>query len=80
MMQYLYNICLGPSFPCQMTQHGVEYGGYVSQTKTGKTCQRWDSQSPHEHTRNDIAAFPDLTLQDAANFCRNPDKVSSFFF
>ena len=58
---------------CRTTTLGKEYTGTISSTNTGKTCQRWDSQTPHGHTRNDIADFPDGTLDDAANSCRNPD-------
>ena len=38
---------------CKKTIKGTEYHGKLSRTKTGKTCQRWDSQSPHKHTRTD---------------------------
>ena len=42
-------------------------------TVSGRTCQRWDSQSPHRHTRNNPVDFPDVTLEGAGNRCRNPD-------
>ena len=47
--------------------------GRISKTISGKTCQRWDSQSPHRHGNTDQSLFPDQTLSDAGNFCRNPD-------
>lgn len=47
-----------------------DYRGYTNVTKSGRECQRWDSQAPHSHsrTRNN---YPDAGLTD--NFCRNPD-------
>ena len=59
---------------CKETDLGTEYCGQLSITKTGKTCQRWHSQYPHAHTRNNPSAFPDESLEDAANYCRNPDN------
>jgi integrin beta 3 len=60
---------------CTSTQMGKEYTGTVAVTKTGKTCQRWDSQSPHQHTRTTANGhpFPDGSDEAAMNFCRNPD-------
>lgn len=48
-----------------------EYRGTISVTTSGKTCQRWDEQAPHKHsrTRND---YPDANLVE--NYCRNPDN------
>ena len=52
--------------------NGKMYQGHVSETVTGKPCQRWDAQEPHLHTK-DAANFPDDNLADAADYCRNPD-------
>ena len=43
-----------------------------TQTKSGLQCQRWDSQSPHEHMFTDVANFPDANITDAEAFCRSP--------
>ena len=51
---------------CKTTPQGTEYKGYVSKTKSGKTCQAWDSQSPHQHH---LAA----KTEGQSNWCRNPD-------
>eukprot|EP00058_Branchiostoma_floridae_P014529 XP_002600017.1 hypothetical protein BRAFLDRAFT_74138 [Branchiostoma floridae] len=62
-----YFICQIES--CQVG-NGASYRGTVSVTQTGKTCQRWDSQTPHEHDRTP-ANYPAGGLVD--NYCRNPD-------
>lgn len=55
--------------PC-IVCNGRDYTGTVSRTESGKTCQRWDSNSPHMHG-NHPDARPDLNLE--GNYCRNPD-------
>ena len=49
-----------------------DYTGSINITSSGLTCQRWDSQHPHQHGMS-VSDFPDETLEDAGNFCRNPD-------
>ncbi|XP_037541899.1 plasminogen, partial [Nematolebias whitei] len=49
---------------------GEDYRGKTSTTENGFTCQRWDSQSPHNHGYNP-AALPEKFLEE--NYCRNPD-------
>lgn len=48
-----------------------DYRGFVSQSKSGLTCQKWTEQTPHSHTRTP-ANFPNAGLGDHNN-CRNPD-------
>jgi len=53
---------------------GEDYTGQTSTTGSGLTCQRWDSQSPHEHTiGTSDSDFPGETMSSAANYCRIPD-------
>ncbi|XP_066304565.1 plasminogen-like isoform X2 [Branchiostoma lanceolatum] len=47
-----------------------DYRGQLAVTVSGKTCQRWDSQGPHEHTFLP-QIFPSYGLDE--NYCRNPD-------
>ncbi|KAI8509450.1 hypothetical protein Bbelb_132980 [Branchiostoma belcheri] len=54
---------------CQYAD-GASYRGTVSVTNTGKTCQRWDSQTPHEHIKTPTV-YPLAGLE--RNYCRNPD-------
>eukprot|EP00978_Attheya_sp_CCMP212_P029687 scaffold106227_cov30-Attheya_sp.AAC.1 len=42
----------------------TDYAGTQSTTSSGKTCQAWDSNSPHSHDYNYIGSH---------NYCRNPD-------
>ncbi len=73
----ILNICLSETVAtCKATKKGKEYKGSLSQTDGGKTCQRWDSQTPHAHFDKSINSnhFPEATLSDAANYCRNPDS------
>jgi hypothetical protein len=42
------------------------------ETVTGRTCQRWDSQSPHQHNQQPTD-FPERNLAEAGSYCRNPD-------
>ncbi|XP_037317318.2 LOW QUALITY PROTEIN: hepatocyte growth factor a [Pungitius pungitius] len=49
---------------------GTDYRGTMNVTPEGVTCQRWDSQSPHNHSflpQN----FRCKDLRE--NYCRNPD-------
>ncbi|CAH1246490.1 ADAMTS16 [Branchiostoma lanceolatum] len=61
-----------PSETCQ-DGDGASYRGIVTVTTSGKTCQAWGSQTPHEHGRTS-ANYPSSGLD--GNFCRNPDGES----
>uniref|UniRef100_A0A3B3T3H8 Plasminogen n=1 Tax=Paramormyrops kingsleyae TaxID=1676925 RepID=A0A3B3T3H8_9TELE len=53
------------------TGDGTAYRGNVAVTESGKTCQMWDSQTPHKHSRTpENYPCKGLTL----NHCRNPDN------
>ena len=58
---------------CKSTQVERNYFGSVSTTTSGFSCQRWDSQSPHLHNLSDPERFPDVSVEAASNYCRNPD-------
>ncbi|XP_071944842.1 plasminogen-like [Antedon mediterranea] len=57
---------------CFNQANAVDYRGVVSQTVSGKTCQRWTSQYPQSHTRTPYN-YPTSGLGDHS-FCRNPDN------
>ena len=67
--------CLSNSSPslCRFTETGTAYNGTINTTKSGKTCQRWDSQTPHAHPYTSDVYFPDDNMSDLQNYCRNPD-------
>ena len=49
-MSVIMNVAMIYSPECKETELGTEYIGKVSVTKTGRTCQRWDTQSPQPHS------------------------------
>lgn len=49
------------------------YRGCQTLTRSGRTCQRWDSQEPHFHDKT-TANFPLADLRE--NYCRNPTPDS----
>ncbi|XP_008310126.1 hepatocyte growth factor [Cynoglossus semilaevis] len=53
---------------------GQGYRGTMDMTPTGLTCQRWDTQYPHNHTFIP-EAYPCKDLKE--NYCRNPDGQDS---
>ena len=60
---------------CKTNMRGKNYAGKISKTGTGKICQRWDTQTPKRHTvGTDPRNFPEDSLPDASNYCRNPDN------
>jgi len=59
---------------CTITPAGHEYIGHKAETVSGRECQAWTAQSPHEHNFNEDHMFPDGSAQYAKNFCRNPEN------
>ncbi|ELU17674.1 hypothetical protein CAPTEDRAFT_50131, partial [Capitella teleta] len=51
---------------------GTEYDGLLNTTISGRKCQRWDSQYPHDHTSTATYNFPSNSI--AHNYCRNPSN------
>ena len=63
--------CTSEPLRCACSSDGSDYRGTLATTETGKTCQRWDAQSPHSHSVTP-EEYPDSGL-GAHNYCRNPD-------
>jgi hypothetical protein len=61
--------------PCKLDAQGQSYTGGVGATVSGRTCQPWASQLPHQHSHH-ATDFPKTkpTLDNARSYCRNPDK------
>ncbi|XP_077982565.1 plasminogen-like isoform X1 [Glandiceps talaboti] len=57
---------------CYNDDDQYDYRGRVHRTVTGKTCQRWDSQSPHEHNYTPVVYAGDGVGNH--NYCRNPGR------
>uniref|UniRef100_A0AAZ3PHR0 Macrophage stimulating 1 n=1 Tax=Oncorhynchus tshawytscha TaxID=74940 RepID=A0AAZ3PHR0_ONCTS len=53
-----------------ITCNGEDYRGQVDHTVSGRECQRWDQQYPHQHIYQP-EKYPDKSLDD--DYCRNPD-------
>ena len=53
---------------------GTDYKGKVKVTINNKKCQNWNSQTPHTHAVGNPTLYPDASLSDAQNYCRNPDN------
>jgi hypothetical protein len=52
---------------------GREYNGHINKTVSGRMCQRWASQVPHQHNHQH-EDFPERSMIYARSFCRNPDN------
>ena len=52
---------------------GREYAGDLSVTKSGRICQRWDSDEPLIRHFKNSTAFPEGSASAAGNKCRNPN-------
>ncbi|XP_049913459.1 apolipoprotein(a)-like isoform X27 [Epinephelus moara] len=59
-----------PELTC-VNGNGEAYRGTIAVTKSGKTCQSWSAQEPHQHDRT-LDNFPCKGLDE--NYCRNPDN------
>ena len=57
---------------CTNSPSGTDYYGKTSVTYTVKMCQLWLSNRPHKNKYRRGKQYPDKTLRDAANYCRNP--------
>jgi hypothetical protein len=56
---------------CKKTLFGEDYSGGKTTTVSGRACQSWASQKPHNHIK--YTNFPEGSEEEAKNYCRNPD-------
>jgi len=50
------------------------YRGKQTKTRSGRTCQAWDQQTPHTHAYKP-ASYPEVE----ANYCRNPSEGATIW-
>lgn len=64
---------------CRMSGTGNDYIGSLGETRSGRFCQRWASKSPHTIPQKLLnkEMFPELSLSNVSNFCRNPSHDSA---
>jgi len=62
------NVWMFTLVECRETEGGREYMGKVSKTVTGKQCRKWSL------SYTDDGPFPDGSLEEAENYCRNPSS------
>ncbi|XP_013397104.1 uncharacterized protein LOC106163931, partial [Lingula anatina] len=72
-MLFTQTACHSRGTFCKNTVLGWDYVGHMNVTRGGFRCQNWTSQTPNRHSFV-VSNFPDATLEDAWNFCRNPDN------
>jgi hypothetical protein len=53
--------------------------GNISRTINNRTCQHWNTDTPHNRSESvlDPESFPDGSISDAANYCRNPGGIQT---
>ena len=61
----------------ELTGDGTDYRGHQTHARSGVECQRWTSQTPHEHSRTN-ENYPGAGLGDH-NYCRNPDSETGIW-
>ena len=64
-------ICFIPD--CLLNNVGFRYLGHMN-TTYGIPCQRWDTNIPHLVHSDYPKGLPDNNVEEAENFCRNPDN------
>ncbi|XP_061196140.1 uncharacterized protein LOC133204428 [Saccostrea echinata] len=68
MVLSLFKVTESTVLNCKISVEGLEYRGNISVTVSGKTCQRWDSQTPHSHYYTDRLPG-NASIHE--NYCRN---------
>ncbi|GFR92241.1 receptor protein-tyrosine kinase [Elysia marginata] len=57
---------------------GINYVGTTNVTTSNLTCQAWAETSPHNHQFTTENLFPDASLSDVKNYCRNPYNKGTY--
>ena len=67
-----WDACDIPICNCKVSSLGLEYKGNAHKTYNGDICRSWTERTAR-HPFMFLPLFPDKTLEDAENYCRNPD-------
>ncbi|CAG0900770.1 unnamed protein product [Cyprideis torosa] len=65
---------------CRITESGKFYKGEKAETRSGKACTSWRKHKDVYGPRNNPIVdenFPDGSVREAKNYCRNPDQGTS---
>jgi len=65
-----YQPNLGECHEAMLGKNDILYRGCQRKTRSGRTCQRWNSQTPHAHSNTPINKPGEGVT---SNYCRNPD-------
>ncbi|KAJ8302241.1 hypothetical protein KUTeg_021228, partial [Tegillarca granosa] len=68
--RYFFTLICADPLHCKNTDNGIDYRGNVNITVSGKSCQKWKSETPHRHGYVDM-------LGNDENYCRTPDQGNS---
>ncbi|XP_061195831.1 uncharacterized protein LOC133204069 isoform X2 [Saccostrea echinata] len=68
---FFYSVTESIATDCRLP--GVLYQGTKNITETGRPCQRWDAQTPHEHGYDVFSIAQE-------NYCRNFDREEPWCF
>ena len=74
-------VFLAPCTPAEAcsTSNCKDYRGKQTKTRSGRTCQKWSSQTPHVHAIVPLI-YPSAGLKDGpGNYCRNPDGETTIW-
>ena len=68
---------VGKRNDCIQDKKGEKYMGTLNTTASGKTCQRWDSTTPHSHdyTRQNMSV--NQPLSEFENYCASTSDRTS---
>lgn len=62
-----------PGPECKYTTRGEEYRGTLNHSMYGDVCMSWHILDP-DGSIYDVSKFPDRSIDEALNYCRNPDS------
>ena len=75
---HFVNFFLGPTVgsECYTNALATDYRGFTTYTVSGRTCQPWNSQLPHQHWGSNTHLTNPNEGLGAHQYCRNPDNMS----